>query len=284
MLTLNQLNQSLEETESLRLVTQVYSELASNRLQQVRANIERNRKIFDELFQLYYVVNMKAAGQGIFTAKGKSAAVSLLLTSNHLFYGSLETPLIKAFMLNTAKGETERVVLGKTGLEYLKGVDYREPFRGLVLEEDFPNNEELLGLAIDLARYRKVLVYYSRFKNVLTQRWHILDISSFVPESPVSMGSISRFFEYIFEPEIGEMLKFFEVQIGKILLSQAFLEAELSRTASRLVSMDEAQSRALELLNFESDARAQMIRSLDNMKLLEMITGLKSLKGNENDF
>lgn len=278
MLTLTQLNQSIEETESLRLVTQVYSELASNRLGQIRANIERNRKIFDELFQLYYIVNMKAAGQGIFTIQGKAKTISVLLTSNHPFYGNLETPLTKAFIQNTVHGETERVVIGKTGFEYLKGLGYSEPYRYLILEEDFPNNEEMLGLAMDMARYRKVLIYYSRFKNVLTQRWHILDISGFVPESPISMGSINRFFEYIFEPEIGEMLKFFEVQIGKILLSQAFLEAELSRTASRLVSMDEAQGRALELLENESAMRAQIARSLDNMKLLEMIASLKGVK------
>lgn len=74
---------------------------------------------------------------------------------------------------------------------------------------------------------------------------------------------------FIFEPELTKILDFFETQVMNLLLQQSFLESELSRTAARLVSMDQAQLNANKFILQQTMLLNKARKSESNTRLLE---------------
>lgn len=271
MPTLRQINQVLDESYSLKLVAQAYSEISAIKLQKIRSNIERNRNFFQEMTEIFHIVKVAASKKGIMPSTKKRGTVSILLTSNHHFYGSLETQLVRFFIINTTKFKTDRIIVGKTAMEFLRTLGYFHPYQPFMFNDDLPELEELRRLVVSLTGYQQISVYYSRMQSVLIQEPHVVDIVQRPTQRLLASRKVP---EYIFEPELKNMLEFFDSQISLLLLEQTFLESELARTASRLIAMDQAQMKADEIVSQQKKLLARAKRSLDNMHLLDTIASL----------
>lgn len=275
MSTIKQINQVLDDSNSLKLVAQAYSEISAIKLQKIRKGIEKNRNFFQEITEIFHIVRVAALHQGIKVGTRRRGTLSILLTSNYHFYGSLETHLVKFFILNTTKFKTDRVVVGKTGSEFLQTMGYFHPYERHLFEDDLPTVEELKKLVVNLTGYQQILVYYSRMQSVLVQEPHVVDIVQAPPEHYLK-NSKQAGAGYIFEPEIEQMVEFFNTQITQLLFEQTFLESELARTAARLTSMDQAQGNADDLIKQQRKLLAAAKRSIDNNRLLETISTLSN--------
>lgn len=273
MSTIKQINQVLEDSNSLKLVAQAYSEIAAIKLQKIRKGIEKNRNFFQEISEIFHIVRVAALRQGIKISTKRRGTLSILLTSNYHFYGSLETHLVKFFVLNTTKFKTDRIVVGKTGMEFLQTMGYFHPYQPFIFKEDLPRVEELKKMVASLIGYQQILVYYSRMQSVLIQEPHVVDIVQAPPEHYLK-SSKSGGISYIFEPEIKKMAAFFNTQITQLLFEQTFLESELARTAARLTSMDQAQGNADDMIKNQRRLLASAKRAIDNNRLLETISTL----------
>ncbi|MDO8498301.1 MAG: FoF1 ATP synthase subunit gamma [bacterium] len=281
MQTIKQISQILEESDSLKLVAQAYSEIAAVKLQKIRKGIEQNRVFFQEVSEVFHIVKVASLRQGIKPAvTRKRGTLSILLTSNYRFYGSLESELVKFFIINTSKFRTDRIVIGKTGTEFLHTMDYFHPYQHIVLEEDLPNDVEIRTLVLSLIGYQQILVYYSRMQSVLIQEPFVTDIVQAPPGRIIDPKV--RHPGYIFEPELDKMLQFFDSQITSLMLEQTFMESELARTAARLTSMDQAQMNADDLIKQQRKLLAVAKRSSDNLRLLETIATLRGWKKEES--
>ena len=84
--------------------------------------------------------------------------------------------------------------------------------------------------------------------------------------------------KFIFEPELPKILHFFDTQVISLLIEQAFLESELSRTASRFISMDQAESEADRFINTQRKLKAVALRSLGNINILENYASLQATR------
>lgn len=280
MLTVKQLKFELEEDYSLKLVTQAYSEIAAIKLRKIRDGIQKNRQFFDEVSHLYHSIKETASRKGVSLPTKERETLSLLITSNHRFYATLENQLLDYFASNTGNAVTDRIVLGKTGGVYLKTKGYKLPFQALVLQNDLPNPPELRQLTNLLSRYNQVFVYHSKMKTVLVHSPSIIDVTQTQSKAQAQIQALTSAtqatplpaMDFIFEPDIVKMLQFFESQISTLLLEQAFLESELSRTAARLISMDQAQTNADSIIDRQNKQLAEAKKSLDNTKLLETIS------------
>lgn len=281
MPTLRQIDQVLEESTSLKLVAQAYSEISAIKLQKIRSNIEQNRNFFQEISELFHIVKLAASRKKILPPERKRGTISILLSSNHHFYGSLETQLIKFFVVNTTKFRTDRIVVGKTAMEFLKTMGYFHSFEPFLFNDDLPHLEELRSLVTNLSGYQQISVYYSRMQSVLIQEPHVVDIVQRPPDRLINAPN--KTVGYIFEPELGKMLEFFDTQISLLLLEQTFLESELARTASRLISMDQAQMNADEIIRQQKKLLARARRSLENMHLLDTVATLTQWRKETDD-
>jgi ATP synthase F1 gamma subunit len=276
MPSVKQQQQILEDSEALKGVAEAYTEISALKLQKIRSSIEANRGFFQEIAEVYHVINVEAFKHHTFKTP-KKGTVSILLTSNSHFYGALERNLVKFFIVNTTKFQTDRIAIGITAKEMLQAFSYFHPYSHLVFQHDLPSAAEIRSLVATILNYEQIMVYYSRMHSVIIQEPHVVDIVQKPPEQYIQ--SSAKKVDYIFEPEIELMMNFFESQVTLLLMEQTFLESELARAAARLTAMDQAQLKADEAISVQKRELLSAKRSFDNIKLLETIATMRGREG-----
>lgn len=279
MATIKQIQQQLTEAENLKIVASAYTEIAAQKLQKIRAGIERNRKFFTEISGIAHIVNVAAHQKHIKVPFQKIGSISIIITSNHHFFGDIEDRLIKFFMANTQQFQTDRILVGATAINHFKTLNYPYQYKTFMPKEDLPTYQELLALTAEISTYQQIAVYYSRMQSVVIQAPHVVDLVQKPPEAYIARKG--EILTYIFEPELKKMLDFFDNQVVSLLLEQTFLESEMARTASRLMSMDKAQINAEEVLDQQKLLLGQAKKTDINMALLETSASLMNFKEEE---
>lgn len=281
MSNLKQLQKQYQEATDLKTIAQAYSELSSSKLARIRKSMEHNISFAKELGDLYSTLRVEAVKKGLPSMPKKAGSAHILITSNNKFYGSLEKPLSRYFGTSTAEYQTEhpqvptlRIVIGKTGPEFLKASNYQLEYQNILFQKDLPTYKEFKELFNMVFEFETILVYHSRFKTVLTQLPVISDITK--PSLP-NTAPIADL-RYIFEPELKQILDFFETQILGVFLDTTFLESELARTAARLTTMDAAESNANDYLKAQKRLLGVAQRSTENAKMLEMMSSLSHIR------
>lgn len=275
-MTIKQISEALEEGESLRAISQAYSEIANLKIKKIRAEAERNRIFFREIASVYGLIKELAARQKNFIKKEKKT-VSIVLTSNYRFYGSINSDLLEYYAASCAKLASDHIYLGKAAIEYFRARPISANHKEVILKEDTPNPQELKFLATELTSYNQVLVFYSKMKSLLIQEPAAIDITASAVNSGIQPGKHDEF-KFIFEPELPKILEFFDSQIITLLLEGAFLESELSRTASRFISMDQAETQANKFIKEYQTLKAYTKRNMDNNIILENFAAMAALR------
>ena len=277
-MTIKEITGLIDEAKSLKQITQVFTQIASSKLKKIRAGVERNREFFGDLSLLFGLVNTIAVKRKIPLPPKNGKTLVILLSSNERFYGKISSELLEYFMIQTSKIRSDKIIIGRSAIESMKSVNYALKFTPLILKGDFPTNAELLDLAGTVKDYSKVLVFHPQFESVLVQVPAISDITRSQEQMNTKAGEAEKLAQqynnYIVEPEIQVMAVFFDSQIKTLLLETTFLEAELARTASRLISMDRAQSEAEKYLSGKQTLLFNARRSIANARILEMVAGM----------
>ncbi len=195
----------------------------------------------------------------------------MIITSNYRFYGSINEDLIE-FFINTAKKlDGEVILLGRAAIDYFKtNQTFKNP-KSILLKADQPDSQELLGLINIIKDYNQVLIFHSRLKSLLVQEPMVTDITATSGNEEKVFNAKGKIddFKFIFEPELSKILAFFDSQILTLLLESTFLESELARTASRFISMDQAENEANKFLSEYQRLEAFSKRNLANNQILE---------------
>ena len=272
-MTIKEIDQYLEEGNSLKQIAQAYSEIANQKLKRIRIEVERNRIFFDEISKVYSLVRAIAIKKGIILPKTKKR-ICILQTSNFRFYGNINSSIIEFFISQTKDLDTHRVIIGKTGIEYFQANKLFE-FTPFVFKNDHPSPAELNAFVSVVKSYSQILIFYSRLKSLLVQLPVVTDITE--TSQNISTDEKNNL-QFIFEPEIAKTLDFFDNQILVLLIEQAFLEAEVARTASRFISMDTAETEANKYIKQYSSLKAYSERNLTNNQLLESISSILAVR------
>lgn len=283
-MTIKQIDELLEEGQSLKVIAQAYSEIANLKIKRIKAEVERNRLFLDEISKIYSIVKAFAIRKKAIVPKPKKR-LCILLTSNARFYGNINTSLINYFVgLSRELADVDKIVLGKAGINFFKAAKILPKYQEMLLGRDIPTGSELNQLAQISANYNQVLIFHSKMKSLLNQQTTFTDItavSTYMMDfyvknlDPKNNKNIMHF---IFEPDLPKILHFFDSQILTLLLEQAFLESELSRTASRFISMDQAETQANKVIKEYETLKAYTKRNMDNNTILENFATMMAVK------
>ncbi len=276
-MTITQIQETIQQGTALKTIAQAYTEISSSKLKRIRTAVEKNRYYLDDLAKVFGVVKQVASSRNVLPQKnGKT--ICILITSNYHFYGNVNSKLIKFFVDAMRHNPTDQIVIGKTAIEYFKQSNYNLPYQTLLLRTDFPTPQELNQIVQITRPYSKILIFYAKLQTVLVQNPTINDITQTSYLKPLPIDSTGRSQAYIFEPELTKILDFFETQVTNLLIEQTFLDSELSRTASRLVSMDQAQASANEYIQKQKINLSQAQRIINNGDIVEIYNSLMYLK------
>lgn len=275
-MNIKEIDATLEEGESLKQIAQSYSEIANLKIKKIRQETERNRVFFQELSYIYALIKRLAVKKKINVEKSKKI-MSVVLTSNYRFYGSINSDLLDFFISFTSKMETDRIVLGKAAVDYFKASKIFSNYQPILLKDDQPNPAELILLTNMLKDYNQVLIFHSTLKSLLVQQPTVTDITATASSSALGQNDTQEF-KFIFEPELAKILSFFDSSVLTLLLESAFLESELARTASRFISMDNAETEANKLIKQYQKQKAYAKRSFVNNAILENFASTLALR------
>lgn len=277
-MTTKEIIAAIEEAQSLKQITQAFTQISSSKLKRIRDGVERNRTFFTDLSGIYGLINGIARKRKIPRPVKNGRTLTVLLTSNERFYGKITGELLEFYLIQVSKIRSDKIVIGRAGIETLKSMNYALSYTPLILASDFPNNGEFVKLSQLVQSYSKVLVFHPQFHSVMLQKPVIADITRSEQEvnekTTESQDKINEYNNFIVEPEIKIMADFFDNQIKVLLLESTFLEAELARTGSRLISMDSAQNEAEKYLSVQELALVNAQRSIQNARILETIAAM----------
>ncbi|MBI2017779.1 F0F1 ATP synthase subunit gamma [Candidatus Daviesbacteria bacterium] len=276
-MTIKEVDQLIEEGYSFKMVAQAYSEIANQKIKLLRVNLERNREFFQEISQVFSLIRALALKRNISISK-PTQTLSIIITSNYRFYGDINSDLIDYYIEKTKELKTDRIIIGKTAQAYFRKSKDFGSLQEVILAKDQPNASELTALVASLKNYNQVLIFFSKLRTLLIQDPTYTDIAK-VAQIPASSKEEEKI-KFIFEPELSKVLDFFDNQILTLLLEETFLESEVSRTASRFISMDQAETEANKFIKESQKIKAYLKRSLINNQILENYAGsLSSRKG-----
>lgn len=282
-MTIKEIDEKIEEGQSLKAIAQAYSEIANLKIKRIRREVERNRLFLEEVGQVYGMVKAFAIKKKVAVVKPKKR-LCILLTSNYRFYGAINSSLINYFLGSTRQlPDVDKIIVGKGGIDFFRATKLLPKYQEVVLKSDMPTTEELTSLASLGADYNQVLVFHAKLKSLIVQAATFTDITAV----SLYLKGLTKDFDkrggknilhFIFEPELPKTLAFFDSQVLTLLLEQTFLESELSRTASRFISMDQAETESIKFIKQYQTLKAYVKRNLDNNKILENFATMMAVK------
>lgn len=276
MSSITDIKDELNELTTMKFISQAFTEAAAFKLRSIRASFEKNRQFYEDISYLYHLVQVNANKRDLEHSKKKNKKIKprvlyVALTSNKHFYGNLNINIMTSFIYDTQNIDADRLIVGSTGQEHLKAVNYSKTYDSIVFAEDNPTAKELNTFMAKSSSYHKIIVYYPKYVTLLSQSVGVVDIThteSFLKKSQEDEIHI------IFEPELVKIIAFFESQVRINLFKRVLFECDIARTSARLISMSSAEDRADGLIKEKKVHLRKAIASNINAKLLETFTGL----------
>lgn len=283
--------EELEALNSLKDLAESYEEIAVVRMQKIKDSVLKTREFLTSLSDVYVdlkssygrevkelLEKMKKGDKNILPILQKNGkSLIVYLSSNGRLYGAVTQKTYRLFIEEvkaSKEGEVDLVIIGRAGKEMYENSGIGKPFEFFDIPDTTVDITHIKQLMAKFLQYEAVSVFYGKFGNVVKQTPIQSSISGediFETEVPIQVAREDRF---IFEPDLGKILHFFETQIMANLFSQTLLENQLARHASRVSAMEEA------LVHIEEETKklnAEQIRIKHlaaNKKQLETIGGL----------
>lgn len=281
-----EIENEIEDLESLQVLVETYQEIAAIRMRRVKDSVLKNREFLSGLNSIYQQVKAsyrkevkellrkKRKGkpknaQGIVKRNGKT--VSVLLLANTMLYGGILRQTFRRFIEGIKNSKTDVVIVGKVGLQFYKEAGLTNQYKYFDLSDSGGDEKAMWEIIKHIVQYEKVMVYHGRFENMLTQNAVVDSISGDISEESTSTADNVR---CIFEPTLEEVLEFFETEILGSIFEQTVLESNLSKFASRMISLDSATVSIKDSLE-DALFNRQRIKHYDfNRKQLGALSGM----------
>lgn len=235
----------LDQVEALHFITNTFFELSAEKIGRIRAAFEKNEMFYEELGDLYSAINIAADPQAVAASQNKPVrAVHVAFTSNAHFYGAINANTVRFFLEETKNTQDDQMVIGDTGKTFMDAYpDRAKAITFFSFPNDEPTQEDERKFLNRVSAYDHVYIYHPTFVNVFTQKPVALDITH-APEATDAVPETKDRIDYIFEPELTKVKEFFQTRVRTLLFRRIMFEVELARTASRLMSMHDAEDRA----------------------------------------
>jgi F0F1-type ATP synthase gamma subunit len=262
-----------------------YQELSLYKMRLTRSAILKNREFLEELAEIFFDVKMsyvnllasflmyhqkngKKQFAGV-TKNGKQ--IDILITANAKLYGSLPTRVFDAFFKDIQLHTADLFIIGKIGRALFDAKHTGRSYAYFEIPDTASTADALSPLISHILPYERVMVYYGKYVNMLTQTPVAVSITGDKPNEEKDSAHIYRF---LFEPHLEEILHFFQSQVFTSLFNQSVHEGELARHASRITSMEQAVVHIEEALKNLERQEKHMQLKLMNKKQLDLFAGM----------
>jgi F0F1-type ATP synthase gamma subunit len=262
------------------------------RMRRVKRSVLQNREFLSGLNDIFQQVEhsygeqiklLKKSHRYKVNSKVPSVAnngktVSVFISANTGLYGEIIKKTFNLFMTDIAKTESDIFIIGRLGKRMYEDAGMTNAYTFFDIVDSGSNEKNIKEIFSKLIEYKNIIVYHGLFKDMLVQ----IATKSYIAREILSTerSDNETTVECIFEPSLENIVTFFETQILGALFEQSIFESDLSKYASRMISLDVASvniSNRLKMAYFNS--RKAVHRKI-NSKQITLLSGI-SLWGNQ---
>ncbi len=261
-----EISQDLGQIETIRSLTGVFENIASLHIGRIKDQVLASERFFSELWHLYSSLRVEAATpalQALAAKRNLDRTAFVVITSEGGLSGDVDQRIIEVMRRDYKPDQVDLVVIGYHGVVLLQqhNLPVKKFFR--LPSTDAPVN--VTPVINQIARYKRVFIYYQRFVSLAVQRSERIALLSAVRQlghAATTNQPVISPKEFLFEPSLDEVVTYLETVMMEIALGQTILDSRLSQLASRFNAMRQAQDKAQDLADalkrdFFSAKRAQ---------------------------
>ena len=256
---LKKIKENIKTISYIEDIARIYQEIAEIKMNEIREMVLKNREFIEELLKVYRIVRGVQFEKKRLKKKGE---IVVFLSSNERFYGSLILDIWKEIEKYLRKKRENLVIVGRMGRYLAEKSDLKVNFFYFELDDERPELEKVKEIVDFLKDYEKILIFHAKFRTILDQRVEVTNIGGEVEKERVEKS-------YLFEPSPEEVSKFFEEELLFSFFNQVLWDHQLSRYATRMVSMYRAQENAKKLKKKMEIKMKKLKREIYNKKQIE---------------
>jgi ATP synthase F1 gamma subunit len=274
-MTKKEITQRIGTLNLLIGLTEAYSQVSSQRMKKIRDGVTSSRDflssidgIFRELRnsqkrEVAKLAKKKGGNTVTFLAhNGKTASV--FIAANAGLYGDIVGKVFNEFINEVRTQNTEVTIIGKFGLSLFLAAEPKRPYTYFDYPDYGDSPEDLSEITRHLVAYEQIHIHYGKFRNLAYQEPTLVVIAA---ETELKdEGTDEKITQYLFEPDLSDLLIFFEGEMFTSTFEQAIHEAQLAKFSSRMIAMDTAGEKVKDELK-----KAK----IDHLKLTHYLAGKK---------
>jgi ATP synthase F1 gamma subunit len=275
----------LLDFNSFLTMIETFEEISALRMRKVKKSVLARREYLQGLNQAFaYVAYAYQNYVDQLKKKIKTSAIDnngrtamLLLSSNTGLYGDIISRITNRFIIDVKKSSKDSVdviITGRLGRTNYEEAGKPREYKYFELSDAVSNEAQVSRLMGYLISYANVYVYHGLFKSILLQQATSTYLTGEVGKIKSSLEKTKVGF--LFEPSVDKIANYFEKQVLALIFEQTVFESNLSKFASRMVSLDSAASgisSRVKVLDFDLKKAKHKIT---NSNIQEILSGALS--------
>ncbi|MEK6617049.1 MAG: ATP synthase F1 subunit gamma [Bacteroidota bacterium] len=301
MPSLKEVRTRITSTISTQQITSAMKMVSASKLRKAQDAIIQMRPYAGKLKEILSNVtsSVSASDGGVFAHDavhaGKEKPVKnillVVITSNRGLCGAFNSNVIKlALRTATEKyaeqkkaGSIQILAIGKKGADFFRRNNYKifsnnsELFDGLNYEKTSVVAETIMK-EFGTGNFDRVEIFYNQFKNAASQ---VLTSEQYLPVAkPAQEKTLNKknTIDYIYEPDMEEIVKDLIPKALKIQLYKALLDSHASEHGARMTAMHKATDNAQEILKDLRLTYNKARQATITKEILEIVGGAEALK------
>lgn len=284
MYSKSELKKYSEAVATIKSITRVYEEAAARRIKLIQLSVEKVDGFLSSAADTYINIKFglvaeqktkKAPRKDIlmtsFRPKNKKGAL-VLISSHEQYFGNLIPNLFRNWKEDMEKTLFDGYIFGNTGKRLLEKQSFQpKNLEVFDLDDNNPDWSLVYKIAGQLKDYEHIVIYFGKYKTVLTQVAEKEDISN-----TITVGQVQQVKRYLFEDNGEAILAFFEEEVIKGLLQKKVYESQIARYAARIKILEIGQvaEKMSQVIGDLSRGKRKVHKNLNNKKQLQLYTGV----------
>jgi ATP synthase F1 gamma subunit len=242
--------------ESFNNFMLTYQQLGAIKMQQIRGSIIQTRRYMDGIADIFvdvqeahkkFIKQIKSTNKNVVQVsfstfkKNKFSAV-VLISPDTKFSGAINKQVFAQFekSLSQAESRVEVIIVGKVGEQLFKERFPQRSYIHFHIPQAQNKIADLKTLIEKLVNYNRVDVFYPRFFSLIKQNPVMTNITGNISLGKSNVDRSEEERNFVFEPKLDTMIRFFELQVFTSLLQQTVNESYLANLGSRIVTLESA--------------------------------------------
>jgi ATP synthase F1 gamma subunit len=279
------ITKQINELMVLKSLSDAYAQISSSRMKRTRDSVIRSREflaevqeVFRELQESYRREILSLArkkglkkGEKLTFLSHNGRSVAVFLGTNAGFYGNLTRNVFNLFAQEVREKNMEATIVGRLGLSMFLEAFPDKSYSYFELPDYGYDRDQMAELIRHLVQYEEIRIYYGKFKSIIHQSPEMTVISA---ETIMNQEKTKEVTKYLFEPNLEEILMFFETEMFSSVFEQVLDESKLAKFASRMLAMDEAGQKIGQNLSRARLEYSRAVHGVYNKKQLEYLSSI----------